>query len=449
MGASENWKGREKYLELCIGQMRCKAMRPEVEAELSGHIEDQARAYMENGMEEKEAVDFAVRQMGDPVEAGTALDRIHRPRMDWKTAGLILCLAALGLLAQYLINPDNGAGGGFSAYAVSTAVGIALMFAVCFVDYTVLGKYPRLCWCVMAGLTMAVYRLSPEVNGARRGSFMVMLLVPAFAGLVFTYRSQRGKGVLKALAWLTGTCLILFAAGCFEDGLLVKMWLCGGVVMLAFAVAAGWYGVKRRVSLLLLGIPAAGAAGAGLLLFMQGGYRAERIRAMLHPAAYGNSVGYITVQIRKAVAGLKLLGDSSGSVSDPQLFSRQEDYAFLALSQRYGLLAGILAVLSLLVLTGILIYRIGRQKNRLGAVTGIGCIFVFLLPVLIHLLMNMGLFFSTSSSLPFLSMSGKQNISLYILMGVLLSIYRNSNIRPEPGRGRHFHQGKAANEAGG
>ena len=78
--------------------------------------------------------------MGDPVEAGVALDRIHRPRMDWKTASLILFLAAAGVLVQYLMNRENMGDGAFYNYAASTAAGIVLMFAVCFADYTILGK---------------------------------------------------------------------------------------------------------------------------------------------------------------------------------------------------------------------------------------------------------------------------------------------------------------------
>lgn len=432
MGASENRNDRERYLELCTGQMRCRAMRPAVEEELSAHIQDQMEAYMEEGMEEKEAEMLAIKQMGDPVETGAAFDRVHRPEMDWKAAVMILVLAAAGGLIQYLMNGENMGDGIFRNYIVSTAAGIALMFAVCFADYTILGKYPHISWCVMAGMTMLVYFFTPEVNGVRRGGWMVMLLIPAFAGLVFYYRSQRGKGIIKALAWLAGTCFILFAAGCFTDGLLVKMWLCGGIVMLAFAVAGGWYGVKRRICLLLLGLPAAGAAAAALLALHDGGYRAMRIRAMLNPAAYESGAGYLRQQVGRAMANLKLVGDSSGNGPDMLIGSMREDYAFLWIVQRCGLAAGILLAVLLLALTGLLIYRIGKQANRLGAIAGVGCVFVFLLPVLVHILMNFGLFFSTSCSLPFVSMNGRQNISLYILMGLLLSIYRSSRIRPEP-----------------
>lgn len=79
----------QTYAELCVGQMRCCAMRPVVGKELEAHMEDQKEAYLAEGMTPEEAERLAVAQMGDPVEAGMELDRVHRPRMDWKAVTLI------------------------------------------------------------------------------------------------------------------------------------------------------------------------------------------------------------------------------------------------------------------------------------------------------------------------------------------------------------------------
>ena len=242
MEAFESGKNMQEYLSLCTGQMRCKAMRPVVEAELAAHIQDQKEAYLEDGMEEAEAEAMAVQQMGDPVEAGNALDRVHRPQMDWKTVGLILLLAALGLTVQILMNRQDPGGRAFFNFAAGTGVGLVLMAAVCFVDYTVLGKYPRTVWCLSAAVTVVVFLLTPGNNGVRRGDWMIMLLVPAFAGIVFYYRNQKVKGIGKALLWLLGTYLVMYLLiGPFTNGILSKVWLCGCFVMLAFAAGKGWY----------------------------------------------------------------------------------------------------------------------------------------------------------------------------------------------------------------
>lgn len=437
-----------EYLRLCTGQMRCKAMRPVVEKELRAHIEDQRDAYLDSGMEAEEAMDLAVEQMGDPVETGSALDRIHRPKMDWKTAGIILFLAVVGFLVQCAYNRDWGETAALSNYIKSTAAGIVCMFAVCFVDYTVLGKYPRLIWCLLTATCVLVNLTGPEVNGMVHCEWLVMLLAPSFAGIVFSYREQRGRGILKVLVWLLGSGAVLLALG--PDPVITKVWLCGGFVMLGYAVAKGWYHtgevrekagdssqkhgshVRYLVTALIWAMPAAGVLAAIPLCLAADGFKAQRIRAMLYPYAYEQGAGYVYVQVRKAWQGLKLVGEAGTQLDETWWKWQWENFALLNISERYGLLVGFLLLVCLFLLAGVLLYRIRKLSNRLGAIVGVGCVFVFLISVVFHALMNTGYFPNTYCSLPFISMNGKQNACLYILMGILLSVFRNSNTKPEP-----------------
>ena len=48
---------------------------------MRGHIDEQKHAYMSVGMEAEEAEEAAVKEMGDPVEAGSLLER-HPPAQD-------------------------------------------------------------------------------------------------------------------------------------------------------------------------------------------------------------------------------------------------------------------------------------------------------------------------------------------------------------------------------
>ena len=81
----------EEYLEIVSGQIRSKRARIMAVKEIEDHIKDQAGAYEEEGMKQETAMEEAVRQMGDPVTTGVELDRIHRPKMDWKLFGGLYC----------------------------------------------------------------------------------------------------------------------------------------------------------------------------------------------------------------------------------------------------------------------------------------------------------------------------------------------------------------------
>lgn len=92
-----------EYLDTLTSQIRCKKARPAVREEIKSHMEDQIDAYIRNGMSPQSAQTEALRQMGDPVDAGVQLDRIHRPHLEWKLLLMIGCLSLLGLLLQYMI----------------------------------------------------------------------------------------------------------------------------------------------------------------------------------------------------------------------------------------------------------------------------------------------------------------------------------------------------------
>ena len=433
------------HAELCVGQMRCRAMRPVVGKELEAHMEDQKEAYLAEGMAPEEAERLAVAQMGDPVEAGMELDRVHRPRMDWKAVALICFLAAVGILLQFVHAGQGGSIQTAQRFMVCTGIGIALMLGVCFADYTVLGKYPRLSWALATAVTAAVYMGTEQVNGASRAGYMVMLMVPCFAGLVWFYRGQKWTGIGKALGWLLLSWALLLICGGLRDGLMVRVWLCGCIVMLAFAVGRGWYGIPKSKAVLILLSPAVLACFYIGRLFLQGAtYQTERLKAMFGMMT-GKEVpaemNYQWLAVREALGQLRAAGTAAVRTTG-NILPGDEDYALLWVAENYGLIGAFLLLALLVALTVFFCKRTGRQKNRLGALAGAGCIYVLAVTAAMHVLTNFGALMPTDCALPFISMNGRQCIALYALMGILLSVYRGSDIRPEPSGFRAPASGK-------
>lgn len=91
---------REEYLYTLTEQIRCKMARGTIEQEINDHIEDQKAEFLSEGMSQTEAEEAAVREMGDPVEVGLEMDRIHRPTMAWGMIALIVGLSLAGYLLR-------------------------------------------------------------------------------------------------------------------------------------------------------------------------------------------------------------------------------------------------------------------------------------------------------------------------------------------------------------
>lgn len=74
-------KERE-YLKELGKKITDSSVRKEIVNEYEAHIEDCKAALMESGMTEVEAEEEAVRQMGNPQEAGEAMDKIYHKVFD-------------------------------------------------------------------------------------------------------------------------------------------------------------------------------------------------------------------------------------------------------------------------------------------------------------------------------------------------------------------------------
>ena len=90
----------EEYLEKLLAQIRCKKARPYIAEEIRGHIESQIEDNIASGMTDQEAEKNAVADMGNPVEVGISLDKIHKPQIAWRLLVIVGMLSLLGILLQ-------------------------------------------------------------------------------------------------------------------------------------------------------------------------------------------------------------------------------------------------------------------------------------------------------------------------------------------------------------
>ena len=107
------------------------------------------------------------------------------------------------------------------------------------------------------------------------------------------------------------------------------------------------------------------------------------------------------------------------------------DYAFVSLITTYGVLAGILAA-ALMAYLLFRIFRISlRQRNQLGMILGCASGITIFLQTVMHIMVNLNLLPFVSVNMPFFSVGGSHMMVSYILLGIVLSVYRYKDIRPE------------------
>lgn len=410
--------GKEEYLDIMRTQIRSEKAGDTVVEEINAHMEDQTEALEQKGMSRQKAEVEAVREMGDPVETGIALDRIHRPRMEWRFVVLILGLSLFSIILQGIL-------GARILQVVFSLGGCGIMFLICYMDYSVIGKYAR---AITVGFLLLFFVLefffAANVNGVRQfidaGFFnislwcLAFLYPPLYGAFLYSLRNGGYKSLAVGIVFaVLPVMLVLWMPS-------VSLALCLAfvhLIMLSAAVRMNWFRVQRVGTLLVLW----GAAVVLPVCILEGVYFSNAL------------AGYQISRLQNFFA----LGDVANSTFAIQYVSNGAfdlqsgtDYVIAYLVQYYGMFAGI-ALVALLVFLVFKIFRIStHQKNQLGRMMGMGCGLVFGMQILGYTLQNFGFMLATSVYLPLFSASGSGTLVTYCLLGIVLSIYRYQNVIP-------------------
>lgn len=243
------------WLNDATGQMRWKRARPVAAKELADHLSDQYEAFLDEGMDEDAAAEATAREMGDAVETGTRLDRAWRPRPDWVMLGIVLLVAAVGKVAQYLLGLDPASQAPIRAetQVVIYLYGVACLLIGYFLDYTIFGRHCKLLyalWCVV-GLLMLFGPLQRIQSGANFYLRQWVWFFPVlFAGVLYSQRGKGTAGIRNCLLYMLGMWFFTMFAP-FTSALCVLTTVCCG--LLFAAVWRGAFGKRTEVLLLLWG----------------------------------------------------------------------------------------------------------------------------------------------------------------------------------------------------
>ena len=338
----------EEYLEKLLAQIRCTKARPYIAEEIRGHIESQIEDNMASGMTDQEAEKNAVADMGNPVEVGISLDKIHKPQIAWRLLVIVGMLSLLGILLQksiiyqsaylrlepymqemYRLETDS--------FVYSVLIGFAFMCVIYFVDYTVIAKYAKIIGLliIMMGVLLLAGFFGSDINGVRYsigfGMFrfsatsLMMFYIPIYGAILYHYRDGGVAALLKSLIWLMIPVLITFYMPNLNVAVIMMISM---LIQLTAAIRKGWFRipVKRTIVglwavFLLLPMMILPIMYAFHLLEE---YQEERIRAFLSASGDGF---YMTSMLRTLSKNILLIGNSGNDVLG-RLPEFNRDYVF-------------------------------------------------------------------------------------------------------------------------
>ena len=364
--------------------------------------------------------------------AGLPLRRVRErlaEGIDGPLLAIALALTAIGLVALYSASVENAAR--VLAQFGNLAVALTAMWLVAQVPPQTLARLAVPAYVTGLVLLLGVAAFGEVVNGARRwlnlgfGRFQPSEMMKIAMPLMLAWYFHRREGAIRlrdfAVAAVLlavpvalvarqpdlGTALLVAAAGFYVIFLAGLSWkVLGGLAVLALAALPPLWGMLHD-------------------------YQRRRILTLLDPSTDPLGSGYHIIQSTIAVGsgGIAGKGWLNGSQTHLEFIpERATDFIFAVYSEEFGLLGNLvlLALYALLIARGL---SIAAQAPTLftrllaGAVT-----LIFFTYAFVNMGMVAGILPVVGVPLPFVSYGGTALATLFIGIGILMSVYRHRKL---------------------
>lgn len=430
-------KAKEMFLSLVCESIKAKNLHKKIRKELNDHIEDQKEAYIKKGMDEDEALIKSIKDMGDPTLVGKELNDAHKPLIEWS----VLITTAIFLLIsggmQYIFSTVEPFTNSvqveyFSGFLIYAPIGIVVFTIAYFIDYTLLKKYSKIFYIFYILLMIAVFNFSPILNGAiYYGPFASLLFVPIFSGLVYNFGKMNYLGILLSGALCMPPIMIALSIPSISTGLVIVI---SCLVVLTSAIRNGLFRCNTKIGLSLVYIPTIFSSILGfLLIIVRYPHRLARFLAIFnlnpdHPGLYQVKI------VRQIINNAKPFGSIliHKEPLEKYLPAWNSDYSFAFIIGKLGYVPAIMIG----ILIFFLLYRLYKisisQNNILGRLVSLGCLSILLLQFVCSILTNIGFYSMIYQVPPFLSYGAMSFTFTMLLLGLILSVHRRSNIVETP-----------------
>lgn len=436
----------KEFLNAVCEQIKYKPIRNSISEELENHIEESKENYIEEGMQEEEAEEKAIVQMGNAEEIGKKLNKIHKPKLDWKLLIILIVLLGFGFLVAFTRETKivSYKFDFIARYISSAIVGGILSIFIYFIDYTKIKKYSNIFY-IIATLFM-VYSLlfGIKINGLSYIYFSLITFSPviiamplyiiAFVGFINEEKQYKKNIIilnrdinlklLKIISLSIISIIILAIIPSITSAFMLGLiYLIIGSVKLVQTKT----NIKRNL-LMLWGIPT--ILGLILLLgvMIEKPYIVDRFVAIYNPESQADCYGWLPLNRKIIINSAQTFGEADDTSNALEQIDEDVNYAFISILAHYGWVVSIGIVIAVLALSIELIINSIKIKEINGKLLIIGMSSMFILQSIFNILMNLNLIIDANFNLPFVSYGRLNLIVNMMCLALVLAIYRRKDI---------------------
>ena len=437
----------KEFIDKVCKEINYEPVRKGISEELTSHIQDLKEEYLNKGISGQEAEQKAVYQMGIPKDIGKKLNKIHKPKLDWKLLFLIIALMGFGVFVEII--KQSTINNNLWRTIAYMMFGIILSIGVYFWDYRKLRKCSLILYIIATILMIFPNFNGLMVNGVYYINIFNMNIYPAtiavplyliaFIGFIINYNNNNNYNLTilnkdisinKDFIKMILTCIIAIIL--IET---VPSFANASILGISYFVIATIKIIQSKTKILkkiilLYGFPLFLGIIMLIMLLKGNSFRAERILASFNPERDPNGLGWVGMQQKEVLENAKLIGEADTDVLsvDHSILGVESNYTFIYIIGKLGyLMAGLLTLIIILISVR-MIYNAKNIKELYGKYLIIGLSSLFILQSFATILMNINLGLQTNVNIPFITYGGVFFIVNILSIALILSIYRRKDI---------------------
>lgn len=441
----------KNFLSKVCNEIKYKPARQSISEELELHIQELKSNYIESGIDENEAEEKAVSQMGEAEEIGKKLNKIHRPKLDWKLLVLVTILLGFGLFIASLKQTDlnNSYVGNTVFYII---IGVAIGIAIYFFDYRKIKKCSNIIYVIAT--VILLLQLADGIGMRMQGvryirifniTFMpcivaLPLYIIAFIGFITDYNSENKKkfnleivdGYINVntkfikimILSIISLFFVMVTPSIANVVILFFSYLTIGTVKIIktdkhkIKKLSIIYGVILCVVLFLTIVSATSIE-----------YKSLRIRASFNPEIDPHGIGYAGTMQKEVLNNAKLIGEADTPVVSGKNYfiNKESNFTFIYLVGKTGILVSALLVVTIILTAVKFILSSKKVKDMYGKFIIIGLGFLIIFQSIASVLINVNMGIRLDINIPFVTYGGVHLIINIISVSLILSVYRRKD----------------------
>lgn len=421
----------KEFLNKVSNQIKYKPIKESLLEELKEHIEEKKENYIiTKNINENLAEEKAIEEMGDPSTIGKELNKIHRPKLEWKLFIITIILLCFGFLifglknAEYVIK--DGELGLLTKYIVFLITGVLLGTIVYFSDYKKIIKYSKWIYLITTILIIYILNTNQNIIDFDRLRLTSIIAIPlyliSFVGFICNTNTKKMFNIIKIILLSIFTLILMLKLENISSFYILSI---SYLILTSVKLWKTDIRYKRYYIIFLWIIPIAILAIAFL---SSGSYRIDRVISIINPESDPNGRGWDLIQKKEILSTANFFGKSENMNLNTNLFDDAKNYAIISILLNYGWGVIIIMILSVFAFCTLMIIDATKIKDTEGKLIIIAISLMFILQNLFNILMNFNLGIQGDFTIPLVSYGEIELIVNIVSLSLIFSIYRKKNI---------------------